>query len=220
MELIRESCLYRLWLAFCALWNESLLGRGLAVFWRWCVRAGRESVLVTVLCREGAVARGWKDSLLCRALTALINLPGWLLHRLYLALRPAFDSSFFAGLAFEAGRETAIAQSWLVMLLWMIPFVYWNNAYNLMAYVLLLLLFLKVLNVEHIREKADFLLSNLVFFFVPVSVSIMNYVDVLRTCAVPFQVICVVSTVVTFAATVGAVRLTCRLMERRKGAEK
>ena len=141
MELIRESCLYRLWLAFCALWNESLLGRGLDALWRRCVRAGRESVLVTVLCREGAVARGWKDSLLCRALTALINLPGWLLHRLYLALRPAFDSSFFAGLAFEAGRETAIAQAWLVMLLWMIPFVYWNNAYNLMAYVLLLLLF-------------------------------------------------------------------------------
>ena len=83
--------------------------------------------------------------------------------------------------------------------------------------LLLLLLFLKVLKVEHIREKADFLLNNLGFFFVPVSVSIMNYVDVLRTCAVPFLVI---STVVTFAATVGAVRLTCRLMDRRKGAEK
>ena len=55
--------------------------------------------------------------------------------------------------------------------------------------LLLLLLFLKVLKVEHIREKADFLLSNLGFFFVPVSVSIMNYVDVLRTCAVPFLVI-------------------------------
>ena len=86
--------------------------------------------------------------------------------------------------------------------------------------LLLLLLFLKVLKVEHIREKADFLLNNLGFFFVPVSVSIMNYVDVLRTCAVPFLVICAVSTVVTFAATVGAVRLTCRLMERRKGAKK
>ena len=141
MELIRESCLYRLWLAFCALWNESLLGRGLAVFWRWCVRTGQESVLVTVLCREGAVARGWKDSLLCRALTGLVNLPAWLLHQLYLALRPAFDGSFFAGLAFEAGRETAIAQSWLILLLWVIPFVRWNNAYNLMAYVLLLALF-------------------------------------------------------------------------------
>ena len=86
--------------------------------------------------------------------------------------------------------------------------------------LLLLLLFLKVLKVEHIREKADFLLNNLGFFFVPVSVSIMNYVDVLRTCVIPFLVICAVSTIVTFAATVGAVRLTCRLMDRRKGAEK
>ena len=86
--------------------------------------------------------------------------------------------------------------------------------------LLLAMLGLRIVKAEHIREKSDFLLENLPFFFVPAVVSVMNYVDVLRTCAVPFLVICVVSTVVTFAATVGAVRLTCRLMERRKGAEK
>lgn len=86
--------------------------------------------------------------------------------------------------------------------------------------LLLALLVLKVIKVDHIREKADFLLGNLGFFFVPVSVSIMNYFDVVRENAVAFLSICVVSMVLAFAATVWAVRLTSRLLEKRKGAAK
>ena len=84
--------------------------------------------------------------------------------------------------------------------------------------LLLALLVLKAVKVDHIRAKADFLLGNLSFFFVPVSVSIVNYIDVIRDNAAPFLVICVVSTVLTFAAAAWAVRLTCRLLEKRKGA--
>ena len=39
------------------------------------------------------------------------------------------------------GHETAVAQSWLIMLLWIIPFTHWNNAYSLMGFALLLVLF-------------------------------------------------------------------------------
>lgn len=99
-----------------------------------------------------------------------------------------------------------------------LPFPFPASVISLL--LLLLLLFLKVIKVEHIREKADFLLNNLGFFFVPVSVSFMNYVDVVSQNAAAFFSICVVSTILTFAATVGAVRLTCRLMERGKGGRK
>ena len=44
----------------------------------------------------------------------------------------------------------------------------------------------------------------------------MNYADVLKSNLAALAVICVVSTVVTFAATVWAVRLTVRLSQRRK----
>ena len=44
----------------------------------------------------------------------------------------------------------------------------------------------------------------------------MNYTDVLRSNLVALVVICLVSTVVTFAVTVWAVRLTIRWMERGK----
>ena len=46
--------------------------------------------------------------------------------------------------------------------------------------LLFLCLFTGVLKIEHIQEKADFLLGNMAFFFVPAGVSIMNYFDVLK----------------------------------------
>ena len=83
--------------------------------------------------------------------------------------------------------------------------------------LLLVLLLARVVKVDHVREKADFLLGNLGFFFVPVSVSIMNYAGVIGQHAAAFLIICVVTTVLTYGATVMAVRLTLRLMARRGG---
>lgn len=82
--------------------------------------------------------------------------------------------------------------------------------------LLLVLLLTRVIKVDHIREKADFLLGNLGFFFVPVSVSIMNYAGIIWENAAAFFTICVVSMVLTYGATVAAVRLTVRLMGRRE----
>lgn len=72
----------------------------------WCNRQIDESRVLRVLCREGVAARAWEESILCRLLTGLINLPAWLLHKLYLALRATFDDSVFSRLAFEMGHET------------------------------------------------------------------------------------------------------------------
>ena len=65
-----------------------------------------------------------------------------------------------------------------------------------------------------LREKSDFLLGNLGFFFIPVSVSIINYVDLIWQNAAAFLTVCVVSMVLTYGATAWAVHLTRRLMER------
>ncbi len=87
---------------------------------------------------------------------------------------------------------------------------------SVIGMVLLLLLLLSgVLRVNHIREKSDFLLSNMAFFFIPAGVSVINYFDVLASALLPLLVICVVSTVLTFAVTAYAVRLIRRLMDRR-----
>ena len=96
-----------------------------------------------------------------------------------------------------------------------LPFPFPASVISLL--LLLLLLVLRVIKVDHIREKADFLLGNLGFFFVPVSVSIMNYVDVVWENAAAFFTICVVSMLTTFAATAGTVVLTRRLLHKGEG---
>ena len=141
MTTLRESYLYHLWAALCTVYYDSGVHRCLVRMGAWCNRQIDESRLLHVLCREGVVARAWEGSFLCRLLTALVNLPAWLLHKLYLALKATFDDSFFSRLAFGMGHETAIAQSWLIMLLWIIPFSHWNNAYSMLGFAALLVLF-------------------------------------------------------------------------------
>ena len=75
-----------------------------------------------------------------------------------------------------------------------------------------------ILKIEHIQEKSDFLLSNMAFFFVPAGVSIINYLDLLKSSLLPILVICVASTFITFAVTAWSIRVTMRLMNRRKGS--
>ena len=141
MTLLRESYLYHIWMTLLSIYDDSMVHRVLAVVGSWCSRQIDESRVLRVLCREGMVARAWPESCLCRLLTWLVNLPGSLLHRLYGTLQATFEDSFFARLAFSMGEQTAVAQSWLIMLLWVIPFSHWNNAYSLMSFAMLLVLF-------------------------------------------------------------------------------
>ena len=71
-----------------------------------------------------------------------------------------------------------------------------------------------MLKVEHVREKSDFLLSNMAFFFVPAGVSIMNYFDVMRGTVCKLLLICLITTVLTFGATALSIRAVLRLQER------
>jgi len=95
-----------------------------------------------------------------------------------------------------------------------LPFAFPASVIGMLLVFLLLLC--RVLKVEYIREKADFLLGNMAFFFLPAGVSIVNYFDVLKSCALQLIVICVVSTVLTFAATAYSMKAVIRLMRKRK----
>ena len=78
MTLLRESYLYHLWLTLCAIYGDSTLHQIMARLGGWCNRQIDESRILKPLCREGVVARAWPESGLCRLLTFLVNLPGWL----------------------------------------------------------------------------------------------------------------------------------------------
>ena len=85
--------------------------------------------------------------------------------------------------------------------------------------LLLILLMLGIVKEGHVRDKADFLLGNLGFLFLPISVSLMNYVEVVWENAVPFFTICIVSTILTYGVTVAVVRLVSRLQQKVHGRE-
>ena len=87
MTYLRESFCYQMWLTLLSVYDQSILHRCLVRLGAWCNARVDESRILRVLCRQGAVARSWQESLACRAVTFLINLPAWLLHKLYGAFR-------------------------------------------------------------------------------------------------------------------------------------
>lgn len=121
MTLWQTSLTYQIWVWLCDVYEDSTLHRFLAAAGRWCNGQVEESRILRPLCREGIVARSWKDSFLCRMLSALVNLPGTLLHAWYKAWNLTFEDSFFARLAFDMGDSASIAQFWCIAALWCIP---------------------------------------------------------------------------------------------------
>ena len=82
--------------------------------------------------------------------------------------------------------------------------------------LLFILLAFRVLKVEHIREKSDFLLSNMAFFFIPAGVSIISYFGVLKGNVGKLLLICFLTTILTFATTAWTIRGVLRLQNRGK----
>lgn len=144
MTIVRDSfaaaLLVQLWAAVYGVYETSRLHRICIRLARWGHQQITESAILSVLCREGSLTRAWQDSGFCRGLTVILNLPVYLLHRLYRWEQVTFDDSVAARFAFQLGEETAIAESWLILGLWIIPFSHWNNAYGMLAFVCLLLL--------------------------------------------------------------------------------
>ena len=66
MEYLRESQLYTLSMALYAIYMDSAVHHILAALGGWCNRQIDGSRVLAVLCREGAVARAWPQSLLYR----------------------------------------------------------------------------------------------------------------------------------------------------------
>ena len=82
-----------------------------------------------------------------------------------------------------------------------------------------LLLFSKLLKPEHIQKFSAFLVANMAFFFIPAGVNVINYLDILKASWLPLLVICLVTTVITFAATAFSIRLTVYLLRRKGGQQ-
>ncbi|MEI8200633.1 MAG: CidA/LrgA family protein [Eubacteriales bacterium] len=86
--------------------------------------------------------------------------------------------------------------------------------------ILFLLLFFRVVKVDHIRQKADFLLKNMSFFFIPAGIGILSSFDLIRSSILPLITVIIVTTILTFGATALTVQGIITLQDRHAKAKK
>ncbi len=146
-KLIRESGIARICRGIYGEYRNSLLFRFMvrvyAALGRFFTAFGRlftHSLIIGACFREAGPDRLWRSSLTYRVVSFVLNLPGLLLHRLYLKYRAKCDESVLLGLVFEAGDGAALLESWVILGLWVIPFKYWDNTYHLLGFLAVLAL--------------------------------------------------------------------------------
>lgn len=96
---------------------------------------------------------------------------------------------------------------------------------SVISMVIMFILFLvNWLKPKKLKEVNGFLLENMAFFFIPSGVGIITQFDVIKNSVLQIFIICVVSTVVTFAATAYTVKLVMniqnKLRSKRRGVER
>lgn len=91
----------------------------------------------------------------------------------------------------------------------LLPFAFPGSVIAML--VLFVLLFFGILKTEHIKDKTDFMLNNMAFFFIPSSVGIINYYSNIKSVIIPFVFICIITTLITFLATAYTVKAVMKL---------
>lgn len=83
--------------------------------------------------------------------------------------------------------------------------------------ILAALLGLKILKEGHIKETADFMLSNMAIVFVPVSIGMVEDIGLLKGQLAGFLTVVCISLILTFLGTYASVRLVQVCMGRLSG---
>lgn len=86
--------------------------------------------------------------------------------------------------------------------------------------ILFFLLVSKAIKAKSLEPVSGFLLKNMPLLFIPSTVSIISYLDILKNVLWEFLAVCVISTIVTFTLTAYSVKLTVFLMHKRKEKNK
>ncbi len=89
--------------------------------------------------------------------------------------------------------------------------------------ILFLMLLFKRIQSRDLKESTDFLTDSMKFLFIPAGVGVMQIFDDIRNSFLPMVFICIVTTVITFAATAAAVNGAIKFQQwlaarRRKSA--
>ncbi len=93
-----------------------------------------------------------------------------------------------------------------------LPFAFPGTVISMI--LLFILLCCKFLKTDHIRSFSDFLLKNMALFLIPPGVGIISSLELLKKNILPFLLIVLISTVLTFAAAAYTVQGVIRLQNK------
>ena len=79
---------------------------------------------------------------------------------------------------------------------------------------LLIILITRKLKISMVDDVATFLTSNMGFFFIPATVSLLEYFDVLKPIFIKLVLICIFSSIVSFFAIIYTVKYTIYLQKK------
>lgn len=83
--------------------------------------------------------------------------------------------------------------------------------------LLLLLLAVRAVRPDQLRDVSGFFLNNMPIFFIPACVGILKYLDALLDNLLPIVLICIGTTPLVFFAAGHTVQLAIRLMDKKEG---
>lgn len=82
--------------------------------------------------------------------------------------------------------------------------------------MLLLLTFLMTekIKLEYVNDVGTFLTSNMAFFFIPAAVSVIEYIDILKSVFLKIILIVIISTIINFFVIAWVVKITIKWQAR------
>ena len=93
----------------------------------------------------------------------------------------------------------------------LLPFAFPSSVIAML--LLLLLLILGAVKERHIDSVADFFLKNMSLFFIPSATGILEHFGLISKALLPFLLICVLTTLLTFASTAWTVTFVRKLQK-------
>lgn len=131
-----------LWRGFVSLWKNSAIGGWFGRVER-AVRAWVSgSALCRFVARDGVILRTWPDSILCRAVTTVVNIPCALFRWIYKIGQGLWDGSLALRVLSAIGGSVWLPLGLVLLVMLCAPHDMWDNVYAFLGVMLVTGLFL------------------------------------------------------------------------------
>lgn len=95
-----------------------------------------------------------------------------------------------------------------------LPFKFSSSVMSIL--LLLFLLIIGVVKFDYIKNISSFMLGNMAILFVPLGVSLLSYLDVIKTILILFIVVILVTTPIVYATTALSAQFIIKMQNKRE----